>query len=87
MAMNLVAFVGGPFDGHLQPVRIRTSDLRRIAILPISRNVLRCLHGKPMKWVQCAPVTSFAEYRLETTDQGCCYRFVCAHSPVATPSN
>jgi hypothetical protein len=83
--MNMVAFVGGPFDGHVQPVRILPSDLRRIAILPISRCVLLSLHGKPMQ--QHAPVTSFAEYRLVETDQGCCYRFVCAHHPVAKSSN
>lgn len=77
-----VQFIGGPFDGHVQAVRIRPCDLAKLVALPVSREIFQTLAGD-----RPAPetlVTSEALYQLESTRNSPCYRFLKAIAPVPT---
>ncbi|HUY31461.1 MAG TPA: hypothetical protein VMV69_01675 [Pirellulales bacterium] len=73
-----VEFVGGPFDGHRQPISIPPTALASMAAFPISRNIFRLLDretGEPN-----APTTSLAIYELAVVDEQPRYHFLGAAS-------
>ena len=41
-----IDLIGGPFDGHSQPVAMALSDMARVIALPVNRNILGMLVGK-----------------------------------------
>jgi hypothetical protein len=40
-----VEFIGGPFDGHVQPVDPTSDESWLIVALPVNENVMRMLNG------------------------------------------
>jgi hypothetical protein len=79
-ATHLIEFVGGPFDGHVQPLSLETRSLVAVALLPVSRTVFGWLEGKSTP--VGTRVTSVAVYRLEVEDGHVRYRFRRALPPV-----
>ena len=79
MANYFIEFVGGPFDGHLQPVSVAPKHLAAHAAVPVSEKVFRLLEGKPIDGESV--ITSVAVYRLYESAGVCRYQFVIAKSP------
>lgn len=71
-----LSFVGGPFDGHDQPLDVEREELQEVVAFPVNENVLRLLSGSARGAQR--PVRSMAVYRL---DGPRCYRFVGAWPP------
>ncbi len=67
-----VQFVGGPFDGHVQP--FGDSGLIRQLSLPVCGNMLRLLKGEELGPI--SPVNSLARYALRTVGDDWQYQFV-----------
>lgn len=74
-----VEFVGGPFDGHRQSLRISSKDWGERLAIPVSENVFRLLAGDS-KGAQ-APASSVAVYELRDHKRKYYYYFVEARSP------
>ena len=67
-----VRFVGGAFDGHIQP--FGDSGLIQQLSLPVSENMLRLLKGEELE--RSPPVNSLARYALRNVGDELQYRFV-----------
>lgn len=76
-----VTFIGGPFDGHCQPVSLSASELLPVAMLPVKRSTFRLLDGQATHLDD--PVTSVAVYQLDLSDELCRYQFVRSLDPEA----
>ena len=63
---SCVSFVGGPFDGHCQPVALKAEEMQPVALFPISRDIFRLFDGKATQLR--AAVTSTAVYRADSAD-------------------
>jgi len=82
-----VEFIGGPFDGHRQPISIPPTALASMAAFPISHNIFRLLNNEAD--VPDAPPSSLAIYELAVVDEQPRYHFLGAASaaqPIA-PKN
>jgi len=79
-ATNLIEFVGGPFDGHVQPLSLETRSLVAVALLPVSRTVFAWMEGKSNPFGTRA--TSIAVYHLEIEEGHVRYQFRRALPPV-----
>jgi hypothetical protein len=77
-----VQFLGGPFDGHVQAVRLPRGSLAKLVALPVSREIFQMLSGN--RPAPHTPVTSEALYQLDATAHEPCYRFVRSVTPVGT---
>jgi hypothetical protein len=73
-----VKFIGGPFDGHCQPISIPPAALASMAAFPISRNIFHLFSGESRE--ADAPTTSLAIYELAIVDDQPCYHFLGAAS-------
>lgn len=74
-----VEFVGGPFDGHRQTIRLPSEDRREVIAIPVNENVFRLLEG-----VRQGPKSlpsSIAVYELRKRKGSCRYHFTGAKSP------
>lgn len=76
--MYALSFIGGPFDGHRQPIDCAQDELQELVAFPVNENVLRLLAGVARGAER--PVRSMAIYRLEGQSH---YRFVGAWPPGA----
>jgi hypothetical protein len=79
---TLVQFIGGPYDGHVQTVRLPAASLAKVAALPVSGEILQML-GSGEAAPQ-ATATREALYQLEMIDGRPRYRFIKSVAPVAT---
>ena len=75
-----VEFVGGPLDGHHQPIAAAQEELNHTATFPITRNLFRLLAKRPTG--KKHPVTSVALYQLELLAGRPRYVFQGACTPV-----
>lgn len=80
--MQLVEFIGGPFDGHSLTIDASRRELIPLATFAVNRNVLRMLIGRTPGGV--APITSIALYRLERSGDIARYRFLHAERAEAS---
>jgi hypothetical protein len=69
-----VEFIGGPFDGHRQPISIPLTALAAMAAFPISRNIFHLFDGVSRE--PDAPTTSLAIYELAVVDEQPRYHFL-----------
>ena len=79
MAVYLIEFVGGPFDGYGQQVCTAPDNLALHVALPVSPSIFRLLEGHLP--ARITPVTSVAFYRKDVWDGHVRYRFVASRSP------
>ena len=82
-----VDFIGGPFDGHRQPISIPPAALASMAAFPISQNVFRLLNNEASE--PDSPTRSLAIYELAIVDEQPRYHFLgsaSAAQPIA-PEN
>jgi hypothetical protein len=79
-----VQFLGGPFDGHVQAVRLPPNCLAKLVALPVSREIFQMLAGQ--RPAPRTPVTSEALYQLEEMGSQPCYRFLKSIAPVTSHS-
>ena len=79
-----VEFIGGPFDGHVQNVRLAPHRLASIVALPVSEEIFQMLAGGPSD--PHTPVTSEALYELDSAANRPCYRFLRSVAPLGTQS-
>lgn len=75
----LIEFVGGPFDGHKQPVPVPRGGLQGRLLLPVNEDIFRVIAGE--KPTGTGTTTSFAVYRVEVAGDRVRCRFVGAKSP------
>jgi hypothetical protein len=78
--LSKVQFIGGPFDGHVQWVRLPQASLAKVAALPVSREILQMLGADGT--MPESPATSEALYRLEEVAGEPRYRFIKSMAPV-----
>ena len=74
-----VEFVGGPFDGHRQSIRLSTTEEQEVIAIPVHEKVLRQLAASPP--VCSAFVTSVAIYELRQCKRKYHYQFLSANAP------
>ncbi|MEQ9380181.1 MAG: hypothetical protein RJP95_04915 [Pirellulales bacterium] len=69
-----VGFIGGPFDGYVQPVQLGRDELREIVTIPVNGNVIAKLTGggRPDK----SPATSVSVYMLKPSNTSVEYIYV-----------
>ena len=79
MATYIVEFVGGPFDGHRQPLSSPPVQLVPQASLPVSSDEFRLFEGQVP--ATNSAVTSIAFYEREIAYGAIRYRFVGARPP------
>ena len=79
MSKCTIEFIGGPFDGHQQPLTIAPGDLATEAVMPVSQDMFRLMEGRTP--TRSEPLTSLAVYRREDPADACRYCFVAARSP------
>mgnify|MGYP006908337476 CR=1 FL=1 len=77
--IRAVEFIGGPFDGHRQSIRLSSNDGVEVIAIPVHENVLR-------KLAESAPVcralvTSVAIYELRKYKRKYHYQFLSANAP------
>jgi hypothetical protein len=77
-----VQFIGGPFDGHVQSVRLPRASLAKVAALPVSGEILEMLGAG--RTAPQATASSEALYRLEELGGRLRYRFIKSVAPVET---
>ena len=77
-----IEFIGGPFDGHRQCVRIAVDDLVMEVLLPVNADVFRLVDG--FRATCTAQTTSIALYRRDVCASGVRYRFAGAIAPGQT---
>ncbi len=65
---TLVEFVGGPFDGHQQMLRVPRMELAETVALPVNENVFRMLNRK--KPGPTRPSRTVAFYELGSAEAG-----------------
>ncbi|MGE0758976.1 MAG: hypothetical protein AB7O38_18300 [Pirellulaceae bacterium] len=58
----VLEFIGGPLDGHCQPIVAADDELIVTAAIPVNENVFRMLDGKPRG--PARPSKTFALYEL-----------------------
>jgi hypothetical protein len=80
-----VEFFGGPFDGHVQVVRLAVNNLASVVALPVSREIFEMLDGRSSD--PNAPVTSEAHYQLDGGTSPPCYRFLRSLAPARSQSH
>jgi hypothetical protein len=80
-----IEFFGGPFDGHVQVVRLAVNNLASVVALPVSREIFQMLDGRPSD--PNAPVTSEALYQLDGAKNPPCYRFLRSLAPARSQSH
>lgn len=73
-----VYLVGGPFDGHWQPVALALSEMARVIALPVNRNVVRMLGGRNS--IRPQPIRVAALYRRDELERHR-YSFLCFCRP------
>jgi hypothetical protein len=76
-----IEFFGGPFDGHVQIVRLAANNLASVVALPVSREMLEMLDGRRPSDDNAA-VTSEAMYQLDGGANSPYYRFIRSLAPV-----
>ncbi|HEV3022916.1 MAG TPA: hypothetical protein VGX76_10625 [Pirellulales bacterium] len=69
-----VEFIGGPFDGHRQPISIPPTALASMAAFPISRNIFHLFDNEADE--PAAPTTSLAIYELAVVEDQPRYHFL-----------
>jgi hypothetical protein len=74
-----VEFIGGPYDGHRQLVRLSKRDCGEVLAIPVSAKVFRMLAGEPPEAE--SPASSVAVYQLRKHKRRYCYHFVEAKTP------
>jgi hypothetical protein len=79
--LSRVQFLGGPFDGHVQSVRLHQTSLAKVAALPVSSDILQMLGSEVAPQTSA---TSEALYRLDETAHEPRYRFIKSVAPVET---
>jgi len=78
-----VHFIGGPFDGHVQPISCPTHVLNDEVTLPVNENILNWVNGGRRGPRRRA--TSLAVYELESVGGTCTYRFLKPMAPADQP--
>jgi hypothetical protein len=82
MDFNLVyhvEFVGGPLDGHIQPVSRPVEELNDLAAIPVNHNVVEKLSSRRSK--PRRPATSIAVYIRQDGTADSCYRYLGPGAP------
>ncbi|MCA9125061.1 MAG: hypothetical protein H6822_02620 [Planctomycetaceae bacterium] len=74
-----VEFVGGPFDGHRQTIRLSKEDCQQAIVIPVNENAYRRLAG--LSPVPNAGASSYAVYELRKRDREYCYYFTVSKPP------
>jgi hypothetical protein len=67
-----IQFVGGPYDGHVQP--FGDPGLIQQLSLPVNENLLPLLKGETLR--PSTPINSLARYRLRQVGENWQYQFV-----------
>ena len=78
-SQNIIEFVNGPFDGHLEILSTRAAELPETLVCYISENVFRLMNGETQR--SRYSITSVAFYRRARRSTGWVYSFAGAVAP------